>query len=111
MSATHPYAALTPEVILDAVESFGLRCTGALHALNSYENRVYRVETEEQGPVAAKFYRPARWTDATIREEHAFALELQEAEIPVVAPLTRADGDSLVSHAVSARSHLRYVMP
>ena len=99
MSATHPYAALTPEVILDAVESFGLRCTGALHALNSYENRVYRVETEEQGPVAAKFYRPARWTDATIREEHAFALELKDAEIPVVAPLVRAGSDSLATHA------------
>ena len=99
MSATHPYAALTPEVILDAVETFGLRCTGALHALNSYENRVYRVETEEQGPVAAKFYRPERWSDATIREEHRFALELLEQEIPVVAPLVRADGDTLVKHA------------
>ena len=99
VSATHPYAALTPEVILDAVETFGLRCTGALHALNSYENRVYRVETEEQGPVAAKFYRPERWSDATIREEHRFALELLEQEIPVVAPLVRADGDTLVTHA------------
>ena len=116
MSATHPYAALTPEVILDAVETFGLRCTGALHALNSYENRVYRVETEEQGdaqrrasvaggrtpgttPVAVKFYRPERWSDATIREEHRFALELLEQEIPVVAPLVRADGDTLATHA------------
>ncbi len=98
MSA-HPYAALTPEVILDAVETFDLRCTGALHALNSYENRVYRVETEERGPVAAKFYRPERWPDAAIGEEHAFALELAEQEIPVVAPLTRADGATLAHHA------------
>ncbi len=98
MSA-HPYAALTPEVILDAVETFDLRCTGALHALNSYENRVYRVETEERGPVAAKFYRPGRWPDAAIDEEHAFALELAEQEIPVVAPLTRADGTTLSHHA------------
>mgnify|MGYP003471545460 CR=1 FL=1 len=98
MSA-HPYAALTPEVILDAVETFDLRCTGALHALNSYENRVYRVETEERGPVAAKFYRPERWPDAAIGEEHAFALELAEQEIPVVAPLARADGTTLAHHA------------
>jgi Ser/Thr protein kinase RdoA (MazF antagonist) len=97
--SAHPYAALTPEVILDAVETFGLRCTGALHALASYENRVYRVETEERGPVAAKFYRPERWPDAAIREEHQFALELVTQEIPVVAPLTRADGDTLGHHA------------
>jgi Ser/Thr protein kinase RdoA (MazF antagonist) len=97
--SAHPYAALTPEVILDAVETFDLRCTGALHALNSYENRVYRVETEERGPVAAKFYRPERWPDAAIGEEHAFALELAEQEIPVVAPLARADGTTLAHHA------------
>jgi Ser/Thr protein kinase RdoA (MazF antagonist) len=99
VSTSHPYTALTPEVILDAVETFGLHCTGALLALNSYENRVYRVQTDERGPVAAKFYRPERWSDAAIREEHAFALELAEQEIPVVAPLTRADGDTLTSHA------------
>ena len=95
----HPYAALTPDVILDAVETFGLRCTGALLALNSYENRVYRVETEERAAVAAKFYRPQRWSDAAIREEHAFALELAGQEIPVVAPLARADGETLFEHA------------
>jgi Ser/Thr protein kinase RdoA (MazF antagonist) len=95
----HPYAALTPDVILDAVETFNLRCTGALQALNSYENRVYRVETEELKAVAAKFYRPARWSDDAIREEHAFALELVAQEIPVVAPLSRADGQTLATHA------------
>jgi len=96
--SAHPYAALTPEVILDAVETFGVRCTGALQPLNSYENRVYRVATEEQGPLAAKFYRPQRWSDAAIREEHAFALELAAQEIPVVAPLAR-DGETLFAHA------------
>ncbi len=99
MSTPHPYAALTPDVILDAVETFGLRCTGALLALNSYENRVYRVDTEERGPVAAKFYRPARWSDAAIREEHDFARELAGEEIPVVAPLVNRDGETLASHA------------
>jgi Ser/Thr protein kinase RdoA (MazF antagonist) len=97
--STHPYTALIPEVILDAVETFGLRCTGALYALNSYENRVYRVETEERGPIAAKFYRPGRWPDEAIREEHEFALELAAQEIPVVAPLPRADGATLAAHA------------
>jgi len=96
--SAHPYATLTPEVILAAVETFGLRCTGALQALNSYENRVYRVATEERGPVAAKFYRPARWSDAAIREEHGFALELAALEIPVVAPMVR-DGETLFTHA------------
>jgi Ser/Thr protein kinase RdoA (MazF antagonist) len=95
----HPYTALTPEVILDAVETFGFRCTGALHALNSYENRVYRIDTEERGPLAAKFYRPERWPDDAIREEHDYALELAAQEIPVVAPLARADGATLATHA------------
>jgi len=86
-SSTHPYASLTPDVVLNAVESLGLQCDGRLLALNSYENRVYQVGIEEQNPVVAKFYRPARWSDAQILEEHAFARELAEAEIPVVAPL------------------------
>ncbi|HYA37560.1 MAG TPA: phosphotransferase, partial [Candidatus Methylomirabilis sp.] len=68
----HPYDSLTPEVILDAVETYGLRCTGALLALNSYENRVYRVDTEDADPRVVKFYRPGRWEDAAILEEHAF---------------------------------------
>jgi len=93
----HPYSALTPDVILDAVETFGVRCTGALQALNSYENRVYRVEREDAPPVAAKFYRPGRWSDAAIREEHAFARELAGQDIPVVAPLA-CDGETLASH-------------
>ena len=93
-SSTHPYASLTPDVVLNAVESLGLQCDGRLLALNSYENRVYQVGIEEQNPVVAKFYRPARWSNAQILEEHAFAQELAEAEVPVVAPLA-FDGDTL----------------
>ena len=95
---THPYDALTPEVILDAVETFGVRATGALLALNSYENRVYRVDTDAHGVLVAKFYRPHRWSDATILEEHGFAQMLAEHEIPVVAPLAHA-GSTLHRHA------------
>jgi len=99
MQSTHPYDALTPEVILDAVETFGLRCTGALLALNSYENRVYRVGVEDGEPVVAKFYRPHRWTDAAILEEHAFTRMLAEHEIPAVAPQPHEDGRTLCAHA------------
>lgn len=98
MSQTHPYEQLTPDVILDAVESFGVRCTGGLLALNSYENRVYRVDLEDSGPCVAKFYRPQRWSDAAILEEHEFTLELAAHEIPVVAPRQRQDGLSLCRH-------------
>ncbi|QKT03682.1 serine/threonine protein kinase [Ectothiorhodospiraceae bacterium 2226] len=83
----HPYDALTPDRVLDAVEALGLRPDGRLLALNSYENRVYQIGIEDDRFVVAKFYRPARWDDAAILEEHAYALALAEAEIPVVAPL------------------------
>ena len=96
MSA-HPYATLTPDAVLDALESAGVRGDGRLLALNSYENRVYQVYVEDAPSVVAKFYRPARWTDAQILEEHAFALELAEREIPVVAPLVLA-GKTLHEH-------------
>jgi Ser/Thr protein kinase RdoA (MazF antagonist) len=82
----HPYAALTPEVVLDALDALGLRPDGRLLALSSYENRVYQVWLDDQPPVVAKFYRPGRWSEAQIDEEHAFARELAEREIPVVAP-------------------------
>ena len=71
--------------------------TAAYFALNSYENRVYQIGIEEGDPVVAKFYRPGRWSDAAIREEHAFSAELAAQEIPVVAPLNR-DGESLHTH-------------
>jgi Ser/Thr protein kinase RdoA (MazF antagonist) len=93
-----PYSGLTPEVVLAAVESLGVVADGRLMALNSYENRVYRVGLEEAGPVVAKFYRQGRWTDAQIHEEHDFAAELAGDELPVVPPL-RFDGKSLHRHA------------
>ena len=82
-----PYEGLTPDAVLDALESVGLRGDGRLLALNSYENRVYQVSLEDDSYVVAKFYRPNRWSDAQILEDHAFSLELFEREIPVVAPL------------------------
>ncbi len=84
---TTPYDRLTPDVILDAVESAGYLVDGRMLALNSYENRVYQIGIEEATPVIAKFYRPNRWSDAQILEEHAFTEELAEREIPVVPPL------------------------
>lgn len=95
MSALPSYQALTPDTVLDAVESAGHRCDGRLLALNSYENRVYQVGREEGPPLVAKFYRPGRWSDEAILEEHAFTLELAEREIPVVPPLRDAAGRTL----------------
>ena len=92
-----PYSELSPETVLDAIEALGLRCDGRALALNSYENRVYQVGIEDGEPVVAKFYRPGRWSDAAIREEHAFAGELAALEIPVVAPLLQA-GESMHVH-------------
>jgi Ser/Thr protein kinase RdoA (MazF antagonist) len=92
------YQTLGPDRILDAVESTGLRCDGHLHALNSYENRVYQIGLEDGGFIVAKFYRPGRWSDEAIREEHAFSLELEEREIPVVAPLRDKSGETLHYH-------------
>jgi Ser/Thr protein kinase RdoA (MazF antagonist) len=89
-----PYAELTPDRMLDALASVGLRPDGRLLGLNSYENRVYQAWMEEGPPLVAKFYRPARWSDSQIAEEHSFALELAEREIPVVAPLV-IDGRTL----------------
>ena len=94
-----PYAGLTPDTVLNALESVGLRADGRLLALNSYENRVYQVGMEEGPPVVAKFYRPARWSDAQILEEHAFVLELAERELPVVAPQALAGGVTLHAFA------------
>jgi len=96
MTAT--YAALDPAVVLDALDSVGLRGDGRLLSLNSYENRVYQVYLEDDSSIVAKFYRPDRWTNAQIAEEHAFALELAGREIPVVAP-TVIGGRTLHVHA------------
>ena len=81
------YAGLTPDTLLDAVEECGYQSDGRFIALNSYENRVYQVGIEDDVPVIAKFYRPCRWSNEAIREEHDFAMELAAQEIPVVPPL------------------------
>ncbi|HAV87963.1 MAG TPA: serine/threonine protein kinase, partial [Pseudomonas sp.] len=95
---SHPFDNLTPDLVLDAVESLGFLSDARVLALNSYENRVYQVGIEDAEPLIAKFYRPARWSDAAILEEHQFSLELAEHEVPVVAPLAR-NGTTLFEHA------------
>jgi Ser/Thr protein kinase RdoA (MazF antagonist) len=98
-TAAHPFDVLQPHAVLQAVEQMGLAPDGRLMQLNSYENRVYQVYLEDGAAVVAKFYRPGRWSDAQILEEHAFALALQHGEVAVVAPLvvssasTRCVGD------------------
>ena len=98
MHTSHPFDALQPDCILDAVESLGFQSDGRLLALNSFENRVYQVGIEGDTPLIAKFYRPQRWTDEAILEEHAFCEELADAELPAVPPL-RIDGRTLHRHA------------
>lgn len=99
MRDVHPYARLTPSRVLSAVEAAGgTLCNGHLLALNSYENRVFQVGLEAGGYVIAKFYRPGRWTEEAIREEHRFAHALARNELPVVAPLAGADGQTLHHH-------------
>ncbi len=93
----HPFEVLTPDLLLDAVESLGHLTDGRVLALNSYENRVYQVGIAESDPLIAKFYRPARWSDAQIREEHAFCLALADAELPVVSPQT-LQSETLFQH-------------
>ena len=83
----HPYQVLTPSVVLDALSGLGLAVDGRLSALSSYENRVYLAHLDDDSSVVAKFYRPARWSEAQIREEHAFTAELVAEDMPVVGPL------------------------
>jgi len=90
-----PYAGLTPECILDALESAGYFPDGRLLALNSYENRVWQVGIEDASPIIAKFYRPGRWSDAAIVEEHAFVQQLADTEIPAVPALRASQGAGL----------------
>ncbi len=98
MMSLHPYSTLTPDCVLDAIDSTGLRADGRLLTLNSFENRVYQVGLEDASYIVAKFYRPERWSDAQILEEHAFVAELAACEIPVVDALTIADA-TLHHHA------------
>ena len=109
MNAEIPYERLSPDVILDAVESCGCECTGSILGLASYENRVYQIATGD-GFVVAKFYRPGRWSTDAILEEHEFALELAAEEIPVVPPIVYDDRTLLelrVKQARHPRAHSR----
>ncbi len=96
---THPLAhkfnQLSPEDVLDAVEVSGTRCTGRFLVLNSYENRVYQLELDDESWVVGKFYRPGRWSEESILAEHRFLAELAEVEIPAVCPLDLGDGRTL----------------
>lgn len=96
-SSSLAFSSLIPDVILDAVESTGLWSDSRIYPLNSYENRVYQVGIEDSAPVIAKFYRPERWTEAQILEEHATLLKLKAGDVPVVAPL-KFEGKSLFNH-------------
>lgn len=94
-AATLAFGDLRPEDIVATLEQTGFACDGRFLALNSYENRVYQVGIEDGKPVVAKFYRPGRWTDKAIQEEHDFAIDLADQDIPVVAPL-EIDGETLL---------------
>lgn len=92
---SYTFANLTPETVLDALHSIGLCSDGRMLALNSYENRVYQLGVEDGPPVVAKFYRPERWSDSAIQEEHTFVAELAAAEVPVVQAIAAQDGRTL----------------
>lgn len=91
---SQPYYQLNPDRVMDAIEKLGFFCDGRIMALNSYENRVYQVGIEDEQPIIAKFYRPERWSDEQIREEHEFTLELADAGIPAIAPVVK-EGETL----------------
>ena len=86
-----------PDTIIDGIESAGFNVDSGLLALNSYENRVYQFHDEDFTKYVTKFYRPQRWQLAQIQEEHDFSFELDEQELPIVAPL-KIDGKSLFEH-------------
>jgi Ser/Thr protein kinase RdoA (MazF antagonist) len=92
--AAPPFAGLNPDLICDLIDRTGLTTDSRLLALNSYENRVWQIGLEGAEPVIAKFYRPGRWSNAAILEEHHFAIELEDAGLSVVAPL-RIEGQTL----------------
>ena len=105
---SHPYTRLTPDCVIDAVESTGRFSDARILALNSYENRVYQVGIEDEKPVIVKFYRPNRWTAEQIDEEHRFTRMLLEQELPVVPPLDTAhDSRWQVTRELAAAAHRR----
>lgn len=95
MTTTDLFFALTPHKVLEAVEKAGYPCNPLCYPLNSFENRVYEIELEDRSRLVAKFYRPGRWTDAQILEEHQFLTDLEEAEVPVCPPLKLPEGRTL----------------
>ena len=111
---------LTPDrVILMVEQSLGTVCTNLFRTLNSYINRVYELEREDGGGLVVKFYRPGRWSQEALQDEHDFLLELAAEEIPVIPPLRLGDGGTLgdcdgVSFAVfprkSGRSYDEYTI-
>ncbi len=105
-----PFANLSPDLIVDAVEAAGFSSDGRILALGSYENRVFQVGREDADPVVVKFYRPGRWSDLAIAEEHAFARELAAAEIPVVAPLELPSGDAIGDGLVPVFGGFRFAI-
>lgn len=92
------FCGLTPDAILDAVETTGVRCDGRFLALNSYENRVYQIGVDAGSPLVAKFYRANRWSNEAIIEEHRFTVALAQQELPVIPPIADQSGNSLHSH-------------
>lgn len=94
----HPYSTLTPDLVLDAVESCDYQSDARILTLNSYENRVYQVGIEEASPIIAKFYRPGRWSDEQILEEHQFTQALFDLGISVVPPMANEQGVTLHSY-------------
>jgi Ser/Thr protein kinase RdoA (MazF antagonist) len=105
-----PFATLSPDLIVDAVEAAGFPGDGRVLALGSYENRVFQVGIEDADPVVVKFYRPGRWSDDAIAEEHAFARELAAAEIPVIAPLVPPRLDDLGGGLVPVFAGFRFAI-
>ncbi len=95
---SHPYERLTPDMVIDAVESRGYLSDARILALNSYENRVYQVGIEEQSPIITKFYRPNRWVNEQIEEEHEFTKQLLDLEVSVVPPLADESGKTLFDY-------------
>ncbi len=98
MNEQQNFAALNPDRVIDAVESVGFVSDLRVFALNSYENRVYQFGLEDAEPLVVKFYRPGRWSNAQIEEEHRFTQQLSDADIPVIAPWRNSGGDSLFEH-------------
>lgn len=97
-AASHPFQRLTPDFVMDAVEQAGFRCDCRNLTLNSYENRVYQVGIEDAPPLVVKFYRPGRWQERQIIEEHDLCTELAGHDLPVVAPWRSASGASLLQY-------------